>query len=629
MDLSCLARRLVRRCGRVVGALVIGVGGASLLVRAEPDFAHPWNPATPLPHFITHDFVDPSYLVAISKYRSNAGHSFSDNYEGVDRSLKNYFEPRSAYRGTRQSLPVFAPAAGTLASVTPESQVLGNGEHRGNQLSLTPDGFPAFEIRLFHVNLAAGLHAGSHVNAGDPLGYADLRESVDCDWAVGAAWNATPPFVDPGQALKAPGYRLLSPFDCMDDANFANYAAYGLTDRSSLVVSLEERAAHPGLSSGQDLSHFDPAEFAVLLTSPDITFQPSSVYASPGSLVTFTVVGAAQGAPLSYQWYRNGVPLLGLPGAQAFSVVVSPVKPEDMGIYWATVTANGRTSVSAHVVLTVDTGGSSRLMNVSTRGVVPADGALTPGFVVGGVGTKSLVIRGIGPALANFAVAGALPDPRLDVIPLGGSATVLSNDNWTASGALEIASNAAGAFPLPPGSRDAAVLASLPSTNGTAYTVRVTPAGAPASGIALAEVYDTDALSAPTKLFNVSTLGYAGTGDQSLIVGFVVGGTAPKQLLIRGIGPGLADYKVTGLLKDPKITVTPLGESYSVADNAGWAGAAALKAAFASAGAFALNPASTDAALVVRLPPGGYTVVASSVSGGTGNVLIEVYDLDP
>lgn len=629
MELSCFIHRLAGQRWWTMSVLAIAAGAAGPSVRAEPDFSHPWNPATPLPHFITHDFIDPSYLVAISKYRSNAGHSFSDNYEAADRSLKNYFEPRTAYRGTRQALPVFAPATGTLASVTPESQVLGNGEHRGNQLSLTPDGFAAFEIRLFHVNLAAGLHAGSHVNAGDPLGYADLRESVDCDWAVGAAWNATPLFADPGQALKAPGYRLLSPFDCMDDANFANYAAYGLTDRNSLVVSLEDRAARPGLSSGQDLSHLDPAEYAILLTSPDITYQPSSVHVSPGELVTFTVIGSAQGAPVTYQWYRNGSPITDRVGAQTFSVIVSPVKPEDMGFYWATVTANGRTSVSAHVILTVDTGGSSRLVNASTRGLVPADGALTPGFVIAGVGSKSLVIRGIGPTLTSFAVAGAQPDPKLEVIPLGGSAAILANDNWTANGALETASDAAGAFPLPAGSRDASVLASLPSTNGTAYTVRVTPSGTPAAGIALAEVYDTDALTAPTKLFNVSTLGYAGTGDQSLIVGFVVGGTASKQLLIRGIGPGLVDYKVGGILKDPKITVAPLGASYSVADNAGWAGAAALKTAFASVGAFALNPTSADAALVVRLPPGGYTVVASSVSGGTGNVLIEVYDLDP
>jgi hypothetical protein len=31
----------------------------------------------------------------------------------------------------------------------------------------------------------------------------------------------------------------------------------------------------------------------------------------------------------------------------------------------------------------------------------------------------------------------------------------------------------------------------------------------------------------------------------------------------------------------------------------------------------------------VRLPPGGYTVQATGVGGTTGNVLVEVYDMDP
>jgi hypothetical protein len=55
-----------------------------------------------------------------------------------------------------------------------------------------------------------------------------------------------------------------------------------------------------------------------------------------------------------------------------------------------------------------------------------------------------------------------------------------------------------------------------------------------------------------------------------------------------------------------------------------------LKAAFAAAGAFSLPDGTKDAAVVVRLPPGGYSVV---VTGGgittTGMVLVEVYDLDP
>lgn len=50
--------------------------------------------------------------------------------------------------------------------------------------------------------------------------------------------------------------------------------------------------------------------------------------------------------------------------------------------------------------------------------------------------------------------------------------------------------------------------------------------------------------------------------------------------------------------------------------------------AFAQAGAFALPADSRDAAVVVRLPPGGYTVVVSGVAATIGTALVEIYDLD-
>src|SRR5882672_11141384 len=98
MQLRCAARRLFR-WDRIAPGILIGALAAALPARADPDFSHPWDPNAPLPQFITHDFVDPACLTAIARYRSGTGHSFSDNYEPADRSLKNYFEPRSMYRG--------------------------------------------------------------------------------------------------------------------------------------------------------------------------------------------------------------------------------------------------------------------------------------------------------------------------------------------------------------------------------------------------------------------------------------------------------------------------------------------------------------------------------------------------
>jgi hypothetical protein len=279
------------------------------------------------------------------------------------------------------------------------------------------------------------------------------------------------------------------------------------------------------------------------------------------------------------------------------------------------------------------------LVSVSTRGNVPAGGALTPGVVMQGTGSKQLLFRAVGPALANFGVPGVLSDPVLNVYPLGGGTLVASNDNWGAStGALALsapvanlisASAAVGAFPLSPGSKDAAALVTLNLTSGgDAYTAVITPSVPGMSGVALGEVYDPEGPNAPVKIIGVSTLGYGGTGADVLIAGIEIGGPGPKLVLIRAVGPGLIGFGVPTPMVDPQFAVYPLGANFPVAANNDWGGTPALAAGFQLAHDFALQPTSKDAAAVVRLPPGGYTIVVSGADGGSGNVLVEVYDLD-
>jgi len=75
-------------------------------------------------------------------------------------------------------------------------------------------------------------------------------------------------------------------------------------------------------------------------------------------------------------------------------------------------------------------------------------------------------------------------------------------------------------------------------------------------------------------------------------------------------------------------------DSASIAE-ANWDGSVATSSAFTHAGAFPVTPGGKDAALVVRLPPGGYTVVVSGAGNTTGSpaavgtALVEIYDLDP
>jgi uncharacterized delta-60 repeat protein len=131
---------------------------------------------------------------------------------------------------------------------------------------------------------------------------------------------------------------------------------------------------------------------------------------------------------------------------------------------------------------------ASRLVNVSSRGSAGTGAnALISGFVVaGGAGdsVQRVLLRGVGPGLVRFGATGVVADPIVSLYDAEGRA-LGSNDNWVSSlAAISAAAASAGAFPLEVGSRDAAVLATLP---GGAYTVQVT---AGAAGTALLEIYE-------------------------------------------------------------------------------------------------------------------------------------------
>lgn len=381
-------------------------------------------------------------------------------------------------------------------------------------------------------------------------------------------------------------------------------------------------------------NNFADASLVVTVSSGfSIVTPPQSQHVQPAAPALLSVTAAGTGVT-TYQWNKNGVPIVGATGAAYLVVSASAA---DMGFYSATVTRNGTSVTSTPAIVTVNLPGTSRLVNVSTRGQASADEPLTPGFVMRGTGTKRLVIRAIGPTLGVFGVNDAMTDPKMAVIPLSQTNVVLANDDWQSQPAAAVStliatSGSVGAFALPPlGSKDAAAVASLPVSGVGGYTVGITPSGSSGPGVALAEIYDADAADSAVRMINVSTLGTV-TAD-GLTPGFVIGGSAPKQLLIRAVGPTLASaFGVTGTVPDPQLTIFDQKSSVAIASNNDWAEGgqgAALQAAFDAAGAFALPTGSKDAAILVRLPPGAYTVVASGVNGGTGRALVEVYDLDP
>lgn len=268
----------------------------------------------------------------------------------------------------------------------------------------------------------------------------------------------------------------------------------------------------------------------------------------------------------------------------------------------------------------------TRLVNISSRGVVgSAEGQLIAGFVIPSGPSKTLLIRAAGPSLLGLGVTGVLANPKIAVVDSTG-AIVAQNDDWSV--ALSGTFSSVGAFSFTVGSADSALVATLPAG---LYSVVVTGATS-ATGVGLVEIYEMDTNNV---LVNLSTRGNVGTGDQVLIAGFVISGTgAPRQLLLRGVGPGLASQGVGAPLADPKIILYN-GAGIAMDSNDDWGtpasandvSASVLSSAATGIGAFALTAGSKDAALVATLAPGLYSLQVSGANSSTGIALAEIYDV--
>jgi len=131
------------------------------------------------------------------------------------------------------------------------------------------------------------------------------------------------------------------------------------------------------------------------------------------------------------------------------------------------------------------------------------------------------------------------------------------------------------------------------------------------------------------KFVNVSTRGFAGTGDQVMIVGFFIPAGQAQTVLIRGVGPTLIQFGLAAntVLTDPVIEIYRAGETASFATNDDWSGSQVSTVA-ARVGAFALATASRDAAFLINLLPGGYTVQVKGKGNTTGIAMVEVYEVD-
>lgn len=270
-------------------------------------------------------------------------------------------------------------------------------------------------------------------------------------------------------------------------------------------------------------------------------------------------------------------------------------------------------------------GTPGRLTNLSVRTLAGSDAnTLIVGFAIGGSGSRDVLVRGVGPTLTGFGVGGVLSDPKITFY--AGQTVSASNDQWWQSQNAAIVASTAptvGAFPLPPGSFDAALLSTF-SPGG--QTVHVSGANG-STGIALLELYDA-AGSSTARLTNVAARSLVGTGGSVLIAGFAIT-SGPRAVLVRGVGPALANYGVGGVLANPRLRVYD-SRQVLVAESDNWSiaiNAAAIASVSDSVGAFPLANGSTDASFLLTLPPGSYTAQVSGVNDTTGVGLVEVYEV--
>lgn len=255
------------------------------------------------------------------------------------------------------------------------------------------------------------------------------------------------------------------------------------------------------------------------------------------------------------------------------------------------------------------------LANISTRArVLTDDNVLDAGFILTGSGTKTLLIRGLGPSLASAGLSGTLSDPMLELHGADGS-LLATNDNWKAT--QEAAIEATG-IP-PPNDAEAALLMSL---NPGSYTV-VERGTNNTTGIGLVEIYDLDAGAGP-ELANISTRGFVDVADNVMIAGFIIAGDPSENIsvLVRGLGPSLGDGGVANPLADPMLELHDSNGAL-IAANDNWKSdqQAAIKATGIP------PPDDAESAILATLVPGSYTAIESGKDNSTGVGLVEVYNL--
>lgn len=243
---------------------------------------------------------------------------------------------------------------------------------------------------------------------------------------------------------------------------------------------------------------------------------------------------------------------------------------------------------------------------------------------------RTIIASGRGFFLNAPIVRGLPPRPSITIQPR--SQTVLAGETvafWVG------ASNAANyqwrrnGQPIDGATASTYILPNVAAGAPAFYTVDVTNA---TGSVTSDSVTITTLASSPNpgRISNLAIRSQAGSGAETLIVGLAVGGrgtSGVKPLLLRGVGPALAGFGVSGTLVDPRLEVYS-SAGVKLQENDNWGGDAQVSAIGAAVGAFSLGAATTrDAALYnPAFASGSYSIQVTGTAGANGVALAEIYD---
>ena len=279
------------------------------------------------------------------------------------------------------------------------------------------------------------------------------------------------------------------------------------------------------------------------------------------------------------------------------------------------------------------------------------------GFIIDGSVPKRVLVRSRGPSMsgAPFFVPGTLANPFIRLF--SGATVIAQNDNWqdppscpgfTCEGAAAILSTGLDPCQPNPGQTgsppncalEAGILITLAPG---AYTAIVTGADG-GTGVGLVEVFEADTTTL-SELSNISTRGFVQSGDNVMIGGLIIEGSAQSTLLIRARGPSMsgAPFFVPGTLSNPLLQL--FSAQTLIAQNDNWQDAPSCGAFVCGTAtqiaATGLDPCqpnpgqstsppgcAQESAILISLPAGAYTAIVSGATGGMGVGLVEVFELD-